>query len=228
MQLHRRLDRAVRRQRGQRLLQQRRTCRPPRPARRSSSLAMMAGVVILLKFAKIRESVSVVASAKERNRTADAIGKWLLAGALVLLGLYTLYASWRTLLELALGIVVIGAVLAGLYVILGRKLQRALGVFFGASWCSCTARRSCMTLLSFQDSRGADVVPGLGHLLDATGTTSSSTTRRRSAARLDRRLAQAQRARVRDHGGALAHRSAWPSASASGARRRSSTSCCCR
>ena len=35
--LHQRLDRDVRRQRGQRLLQQRRTCRRPRPVRRSSS-----------------------------------------------------------------------------------------------------------------------------------------------------------------------------------------------
>ena len=67
-------------------------------------VAMMAGVVILLKFAKIRDSVSVVASAKERNKTADAIGKWLLTAALVVLGIYTLYASWKTLIELAIGI----------------------------------------------------------------------------------------------------------------------------
>ena len=94
-------------------------------------VAMMAGVVILLKFAKIRDSVSVVASAKPRNKTADAIGKWLLAAALVVLGIYTLYASWMTLIELAIGIAVVGAVMAGLYVLLGRKLQRVLGVFFG-------------------------------------------------------------------------------------------------
>ena len=92
---------------------------------------MMAGVVILLKFAKIRDSVSVVASAKERNKTADAIGKWLLTAALVALGIYTLYASWKTLLELAVGIAAVGALLAGLYVVLGRKLQRSLGMFFG-------------------------------------------------------------------------------------------------
>ena len=72
-------------------------------------IAMMVGVVILLKFAKIRDSVSVVASAKERNRTLDAIGKWLLVAVLVVLGLYTLYASWLTLLELAVGIAVVGA-----------------------------------------------------------------------------------------------------------------------
>ena len=125
-------------------------------------LAMMAGVVILLKFAKIRDSVSVVASAKARNRTADALGKWLLAGALVLLGIYTLYASWKTLLELALGIVVIAGVLAGLYVILGRRLQRALGVFFGGFLVLMYGPTIVMTLLSFQDSRGLTSFPASG------------------------------------------------------------------
>jgi ABC-type spermidine/putrescine transport system permease subunit II len=125
-------------------------------------VAMMAGVVILLKFAKIRDSVSVVASAKERNRTADAIGKWLLAGALVLLGLYTLYASWRTLLELVIGIVAVAAVLAGLYVVLGRNLQRALGVFFGGFLLLMYGPTIVMSLLSFQDSRGLTSFPASG------------------------------------------------------------------
>jgi ABC-type spermidine/putrescine transport system permease subunit I len=125
-------------------------------------VAMMAGVVILLKFAKIRESVSVVASAKERNRTADAIGKWLLAGVLALLAVYTLYASWKTLLELAIGIVLVGALLAGLYVVLGRKLQRSLGVFFGGFLLLMYGPTIVMTLLSFQDSRGLTSFPASG------------------------------------------------------------------
>jgi ABC-type spermidine/putrescine transport system permease subunit I len=125
-------------------------------------VAMMAGVVILLKFAKIRDSVSVVASAKERNKTADAIGKWLLTAALVALGIYTLYASWKTLLELAIGIVAVGAVLAGLYVVLGRKLQRALGVFFGGFLLLMYGPTIVMTLLSFQDSRGLTSFPASG------------------------------------------------------------------
>lgn len=125
-------------------------------------VAMMAGVVILLKFAKIRDSVSVVASAKERNRTADALGKWLLAGALAVLGIYTLYASWKTLLALALGIVVIGALLAGLYVVLGRKLQRALGVFFGGFLLLMYGPTIVMTLLSFQGTQGLTSFPASG------------------------------------------------------------------
>ena len=125
-------------------------------------VAMMAGVVILLKFAKIRDSVSVVASAKPRNLMADAIGKWLLAGVLALLGLYTLYASWRTLLELAIGILAVGAVLAGLYIVLGRKLQRALGVFFGGFLLLMYGPTIVMTLLSFQGSRGLTSFPASG------------------------------------------------------------------
>jgi len=117
-------------------------------------VAMMVGVIILLKFAKIRDSVSVVAPAKERHRTLDAIGKWLLTGLLAVLGLYTLYSSWRTLLELALGIAVVTAVLAGLYVILGRKLQRVLGVFFCGFLVLMYGPTLLMTLLSFQGSRG--------------------------------------------------------------------------
>jgi ABC-type spermidine/putrescine transport system permease subunit II len=125
-------------------------------------VAMMAGVVILLKFAKIRDSVSVVASAKPRHRTADAVGKWLLAGVLAVLGVYTLYASWRTLLELAIGIAAVGAVLAGLYVVLGRKLQRALGVFFGGFLLLMYGPTIVMTLLSFQGSRGLTSFPAAG------------------------------------------------------------------
>ena len=49
-------------------------------------IAMMIGVVILLRFAKIRDSVSVVASAKPPHRTLDAIGKWLLAAVVAVLG----------------------------------------------------------------------------------------------------------------------------------------------
>ena len=47
------------------------------------------------------------------------------------LGLYKMYQSWLALLELAIGTAVVGAVLAGSTSILGRKLRRALGVFFG-------------------------------------------------------------------------------------------------
>ena len=125
-------------------------------------IAMMVGVIILLKFAKIRDSVSVVAPAKERNRTLDAIGKWLLVGVLALLGLYTLYASWLTLLELAVGTVVVGALMAGLYVVLGRKLQRALGVFFGGFLLLMYGPTVLMTLLSFQGSRGLTSFPAAG------------------------------------------------------------------
>ena len=123
---------------------------------------MMAGVVILLKFAKIRDSVSVVASAKPRNKTADAIGKWLLAAALVVLGIYTLYASWKTLIELAIGIAAVGAVMAGLYVLLGRKLQRVLGVFFGGFLVLMYGPTIVMTVLSFQGSRGLTSFPASG------------------------------------------------------------------
>jgi ABC-type spermidine/putrescine transport system permease subunit II len=125
-------------------------------------LAMMIGVVVLLKFAKIRDSVSVVASAKERNRTLDAVGKWLLAAMLAVLGLYTLYASWATLLEFALGIAAVGALLAGLYVMLGRRLQRALGVFFGGFLVLMYGPTILMTLLSFQGSRGLTSFPTSG------------------------------------------------------------------
>ncbi len=125
-------------------------------------VAMMAGVVILLKFAKIRDSVSVVASAKPRNKTADAIGKWLLTAALVVLGIYTLYASWKTLIELAIGIAAVGAVMAGLYVLLGRKLQRVLGVFFGGFLVLMYGPTIVMTVLSFQDSRGLTSFPASG------------------------------------------------------------------
>ena len=125
-------------------------------------VAMMVGVIILLKFAKIRDSVSVVAPAKERHRTLDAIGKWLLTGLLAVLGLYTLYSSWRTLLELALGIAVVTAVLAGLYVILGRKLQRVLGVFFCGFLVLMYGPTLLMTLLSFQGSRGLTAFPTSG------------------------------------------------------------------
>jgi ABC-type spermidine/putrescine transport system permease subunit II len=125
-------------------------------------VAMMAGVVILLKFAKIRDSVSVVASVKERNRTLDAAGKWILTGALALLGLYTLYASWRTLIELAIGIAAVGAVLAGLYVVLGRRLQRALGVFFGGFLVLMYGPTIVMAMLSFQGSRGLTSFPASG------------------------------------------------------------------
>jgi putative spermidine/putrescine transport system permease protein len=125
-------------------------------------VAMMAGVVILLKFAKIRDSVSVVASAKERNRTLDAAGKWILTGALALLGLYTLYASWKTLLELAIGIVAVGAVLAGLYVVLGRKLQRALGVFFAGFLLLMYGPTLVMAVLSFQGTQGLTSFPASG------------------------------------------------------------------
>ena len=125
-------------------------------------VAMMAGVVILLKFAKIRDSVSVVASAKPRNKTADAIGKWLLTAALVVLGIYTLYASWKTLIELAIGIAAVGAVMAGLYVLLGRKLQRVLGVFFGGFLVLMYGPTIVMTVLSFQGSRGLTSFPASG------------------------------------------------------------------
>ena len=125
-------------------------------------IAMMVGVIILLKFAKIRDSVSVVAPAKERNRTLDAIGKWLLVAVLVVLGLYTLYSSWLTLLELAVGIAVVGAVMAGLYVVLGRKLQRVLGVFFCGFLVLMYGPTMLMTLLSFQGSRGLTAFPTSG------------------------------------------------------------------
>jgi putative spermidine/putrescine transport system permease protein len=75
---------------------------------------------------------------------------------------YTLYASWKTLLELAIGIVLVGALLAGLYVVLGRKLQRSLGVFFGGFLLLMYGPTIVMTLLSFQDSRGLTSFPASG------------------------------------------------------------------
>lgn len=125
-------------------------------------VAMMIGVVILLKFAKIRDSVSLVASAKQRNPAFDAGGRWLLTGVLIVLGAYTLYASWFTLLELAAGIVAVGALLAGFYVVLGRKLQRALGVFFGAFLLLMYGPTLLMALLSFQGSQGLTTFPTSG------------------------------------------------------------------
>ena len=149
-------------------------------------VAMMAGVVILLKFAKIRDSVSVVASAKERHETLDAIGKWTLTAALVVLGIYTLYASWLTLLKIGVGIAAVGAVLAGLYVVLGRKLQRSLGVFFGGFLILMYGPTIIMGLLSFQGTNGARPSPELQPVgrtrrracSRTTGTASSSATRR--------------------------------------------------
>lgn len=125
-------------------------------------VAMMIGVVILLKFAKIRDSVSLVASAKQRNPAFDAGGRWLLTGVLIVLGAYTLYASWFTLLKLAAGIVAVGALLAGFYVVLGRKLQRALGVFFGAFLLLMYGPTLLMALLSFQGSQGLTTFPTSG------------------------------------------------------------------
>jgi putative spermidine/putrescine transport system permease protein len=129
-------------------------------------VAMMAGVVILLKFAKIRDSVSVVASAKERHETLDAIGKWTLTAALVVLGIYTLYASWLTLLKIGVGIAVVGAVLAGLYVVLGHKLQRSLGVFFGGFLILMYGPTIIMGLLSFQGTNGLTSFPASGLFSD--------------------------------------------------------------
>ena len=125
-------------------------------------IAMMIGVVILLRFAKIRDSVSVVASAKPPHRTLDAIGKWLLAAVVAVLGLYTLYASWRTLLELAVGIAVVAGILVGLYYVLGRKLQRVLGVFFAGFLVLMYGPTLLMALLSFQGSRGLTAFPTSG------------------------------------------------------------------
>jgi putative spermidine/putrescine transport system permease protein len=125
-------------------------------------VAMMAGVVILLKFAKIRDSVSVVASAKQRNETLDSLGKWILTAALVILGLYTVYASWLTLLKIAIGIAVVAAILAGLYVLLGRNLQRSLGVFFGGFLVLMYGPTIVMGLLSFQGTNGLTSFPASG------------------------------------------------------------------
>ena len=129
-------------------------------------VAMMAGVVILLKFAKIRDSVSVVASAKKRHETLDAIGKWALTAALVVLGIYTVYASWLTLLKIAVGIAVVGAILAGLYVLLGRKLQRSLGVFFGGFLVLMYGPTIIMAVLSFQGTNGLTSFPAAGLFSD--------------------------------------------------------------
>jgi len=118
--------------------------------------------VILLRFAKIRDSVSVVASAKPPHRTLDAIGKWLLAAVVAVLGLYTLYASWKTLLELAVGIAVVAGILVGLYYLLGRKLQRVLGVFFAGFLVLMYGPTLLMGLLSFQGSRGLTAFPTSG------------------------------------------------------------------
>ena len=52
--------------------------------------------------------------------------------------------------------------LAGLYVVLGRKLQRALGVFFGGFLVLMYGPTIVMTLLSFQDSRGLTSFPASG------------------------------------------------------------------
>ena len=165
---------------------------------------MMAGVVILLKFAKIRESVSVVASAKERNRDArrarqvrSSRARWSCSGST------RVYASWLTLLKIAIGIVVVAAILAGLYVLLGRNLQRSLGVFFGG-FLRADVRPDdrAWALLSFQGTHGLTSFPAVGlfstYWYDILGQRRDAV----GAARLDRRLAQAQRARVRDHGGA--------------------------
>jgi len=81
---------------------------------------------------------------------------------LVVLALYTLYASWATLLEFAVGIAAIGALLAGLYVALGRRLQRALGVFFAGFLVLMYGPTILMTLLSFQGSRGLTAFPTSG------------------------------------------------------------------
>ena len=125
-------------------------------------VAMMIGVVVLLRFAKIRDSVSVVASAKPRHRTLDFIGKWLLAAVVALGGLYTLYASWKTLFELAVGIAVVAGILVGLYYVLGRKLQRVLGVFFAGFLVLMYGPTLLMGLLSFQGSRGLTAFPTSG------------------------------------------------------------------
>ena len=52
--------------------------------------------------------------------------------------------------------------LAGLYVVLGRKLQRALGVFFAGFLVLMYGPTIVMTLLSFQDSRGLTSFPASG------------------------------------------------------------------
>ena len=126
-------------------------------------VAMMVGVVILLRFAKIRDSVSVVASAKQRNRVLDAVGKWSIYAVLAALGIYTLYASWLTLLKLAIGIAAVGSDHSpGSTSCWAASSSARSACSSAASWCSCTARRSLMTLLSFQDSRGLTPFPASG------------------------------------------------------------------
>ena len=161
-------------------------------------VAMMIGVVILLRFAKIRDSISVVASAKQRHAVLDAIGKRLIYAVVAVLALYTLYASWLTLLELAVGIAAVGHHRRALRAPRPQAAARARRVL----------RRLPLAHVRPDDPDDAALVPGLprahavpgvGDLLDLLVPHPRQRLDPAGAARLDRRLAQAERARLHHH-----------------------------
>ena len=177
--LHRRLDGDVRRQRGEPLLQQRQPAggRGGRvdPRRRDDGRRRDPAASSRRSATRSRSSPRPRSATAPRTRSASGCSPAHSSCS----GIYTLYASWKTLLELAIGIVVVGARA-------GRALRRA------RPQAAARARRVLRRLPAAHvraDDRddaalvpglaGPDVVPGLGPVLDATGTTSSSTTRRR-------------------------------------------------
>ena len=189
---------------------------------------MMVGVVILLQVRDdprlgLGRRLGQAAQPHARRDRQVAIYA-VLAG----LGLYTLYASWTTLLELAIGIAAVGAVLAGLYVVLGRKLQRALGVFFGGFLRAHVRPDAADDAAVVPGLARPHGLPDLGPLLDLLVRPPHQRSDPAGAARLDRRLAQAQRARVHHHGRALADARHGVPRALPRLHRRSSTSCCCR
>ena len=125
-------------------------------------IAMMVGVIILLKFAKIRDSVSVVAPAKERTPHArcdrQVAARWACSPARPLHALRVVEDAARAGSRHRRGRRAPRGALRGL----GRKLQRVLGVFFVGFLLLMYGPTLLMTLLSFQGSRGLTAFPTSG------------------------------------------------------------------